>query len=208
VVPQAFALLRDMSALRNVALAMEVRAVPMRDILMRAAEALGAVGMTSSVDTLVSQLSEGERQRVAIARALVGEPSVLVADEPTAHLDSEGREMFIDALIDVQSRGGCAVVATNDHALLSAGARCAWRHVELWDGTLQVIADRRPALLDVADDDEGDEFSGETGEIPVMRPDADVDGDDDEEVGKEWEETVDTNVVVFPVAARAGGMTQ
>ena len=206
VVPQAFALLRDMSALRNVALAMEVRAAPMRDILMRAAEALSSVGMTSSVDTLVSALSEGERQRVAIARALVGEPSVLVADEPTAHLDSEGREMFIDVLIDVQSRGGCAVVATNDHALLSAGARCAWRHVELWDGALQVIADRRPSVLEI-EVDEDDDFGTETGELPVMRPEADADGDDDE-VSKEWEETVDTNVVVFPVAARAGGMTQ
>ena len=202
VVPQAFALLRDMSALRNVALAMEVRAAPMRDILMRAAEALSSVGMTSSVDTLVSALSEGERQRVAIARALVGEPSVLVADEPTAHLDSEGREMFIDVLIDVQSRGGCAVVATNDHALLSAGARCAWRHVELWDGALQVIADRRPSVIELEVDDD---FGTDTGELPVMRPDADG---DDEEVSKEWEESVDTNVVVFPVAARAGGMTQ
>jgi cell division transport system ATP-binding protein len=199
VVPQSFALLRDMSALRNVALAMEVRAAPMRDILMRAAEALGSMGMTSSVDTLVSALSEGERQRVAIARALVGEPSVLVADEPTAHLDSEGREMFIDALIDVQSRGGCAVVATNDHALIAAGARCAWRHVELWDGALQVIADRRPSLVDTAADF-SDDTPEDTGEFPALRPDED-------EARQEWEETIDTNVVAFPVAARAGALT-
>jgi cell division transport system ATP-binding protein len=223
VIPQAFALLRDLSALRNVALAMEVRAAPQRDILMRAAEALSAVNMAGSLETLVSQLSEGERQRVAIARALVGDPSVLVADEPTAHLDSEGREMFIDVLIDVQSRGGAAVVATNDHALLSAGARCSWRHVELRDGRLEVVADRRPSLIDEAVDEAIDEAS-QTGEIELpfaLAPNLDGDGDDDDGDGvgdgpggddegrsEEWEETVDTNVVPFPLVARAGGMSQ
>jgi cell division transport system ATP-binding protein len=212
VIPQVFALLRDQSALRNVALAMEVRAAPQRDMLMRAAEALGAVGLASAMETLVGQLSEGERQRVAIARAMVGEPSVLVADEPTAHLDGEGREMFIDVLIDVQSRGGAAVVATSDHALLAAGARCSWRHVELRDGRIEVIADRRPSLIDTAT---------ESGEIALPYPhdvevedsggvgvDLDLDLDAEDERSREWEETVNTNVVAFPIAARAGGMAQ
>jgi cell division transport system ATP-binding protein len=227
VIPQAFALLRDMSALRNVALAMEVRAAPQRDILMRAAEALSAVGLSDALETLVSQLSEGERQRVAIARALVGEPSVLIADEPTAHLDGEGREMFIDMLIDVQSRGGAAVVATSDHALLAAGARCSWRHLELRDGRIEVIADRRPSLIDTATES-GEialpyphmmdaEDSAEHELEPDMGPDVDVDLDadvdldldaDEDERNREWEETVNTNVVAFPVAARAGGMSQ
>lgn len=219
VIPQAFALLRDLSALRNVAVAMEVRAMPQRDILMRAAEALSAMGLSGALETHVGQLSEGERQRVAIARAVVGEPSVLVADEPTAHLDSEGREMFIDVLIDVQSRGGVAVVATNDHALLAAGARCSWRHVELRDGRIELIADRRPSLIDTATE------SAEVGDDELPYPgalaggedddeldldldgdgDVDLDLDDDDERSREWVEAVDTNVVAFPVAARAAG---
>ncbi len=186
VIPQTFALLSDQSALRNVSLALEVRAEPRRAMLMRAAEALTAVSFSGCADTPVSRLSIGQRQRVAIARALVGDPHVLIADEPTAHLDGPGQEMFIDALIDVQSRGGVAVVATNDHKLLAAGARCSWRHVELADGALRVIADRRPQLIDgVADADSSSELGRR----------------------EEWEESIDTNVVPFPVAARAGGMS-
>jgi hypothetical protein len=119
-------------------------------------------------------------------------------------------------LIDVQSRGGAAVVATNDHALLAAGARCSWRHVELRDGRIELIADRRPSLIDTAtasveiglpyphtltgdDDDELDlDLDADS--------DADVDlGHEDDERSREWAEAVDTNVVVFPVAARAAG---
>jgi cell division transport system ATP-binding protein len=220
VIPQAFALLRDLSALRNVAVAMEVRAAPQRDILMRAAEALSAMGLSGALDTHVGTLSEGERQRVAIARAVVGEPSVLIADEPTAHLDSEGREMFIDVLIDVQSRGGVAVVATNDHALLAAGARCSWRHVELRDGRIELIADRRPSLIDAATEsaelelphlgtvagshDDHDELDLDLDADSDADIDLDLDQDDDEG-SREWAEAMDTNVGVFPVAARAAG---
>ncbi|WP_428263584.1 cell division ATP-binding protein FtsE [Haliangium sp.] len=199
VVPQSFSLLSDLSALRNVALALEVRAEPQRDMLMRAAEALSAVGLAAEADTPVSRMSVGERQRVAIARALVGEPAVLLADEATAHLDGLGREMFIDVLIDVQSRGGAAVVVTTDHMLLSAGARCSWRHLELADGTLRVIADRRPELID------GSAATGadDRDELPATAAPTKVDDDRDDAVG-EWEDGVDTNVVPFPVVARVG----
>ncbi|ACY17964.1 cell division ATP-binding protein FtsE [Haliangium ochraceum] len=201
VVPQSFALLRNLTALRNVALALEVRAEPQRDVLMRAAEALSAVGLADHLDTLVSRLSDGQRQLVAIARALVGEPLLLIADEPTAHLDGIGREMFIDALIDVQSRGGAAVIATNDHALLCAGARCSWRHMALDGGALSMIADRQATLID--------DLVAQSGEFPIpdipsnkTPSDQDLDHSVDE-----WEDSIDTNVVPFPVAASAGGMS-
>lgn len=195
VVPQSFALLSNLSALRNVALALEVRAEARRTMLVRSAEALSAMGMGAEAETTVSDLSIGQRQRVAIARALVGEPSVLVADEPTAHLDGPGREAFFDQLIELQSRGGAAIVATNDYRMLSAGARFGWRHMELQSGTLHLIAERQPQLI------------GGYASYQV-----ELAGDDDEvaEVERidEWEEVSETNVVPFPVARRAGGVAE
>ncbi len=123
VIPQAFSLLSELSALRNVALALEVRAASQRDMLMRASEALTAMGVGAYADTPVSQLSLGQRQQVAIARAIVGDPVILIADEPTAYLDRGGTETFIDQLIDIQSRGGAAVVATRDPSMIAAPPR-------------------------------------------------------------------------------------
>lgn len=204
VVPQGFALLSEMSALRNVALALEVRAVPRREMLVRAAEALSALGMGVHADTPVDELSIGQRQRVAIARALVGDPSVLVADEPTGHLDGPGRDTFIDQLIHVQSQSGAAVVATNDHRLLAAGAHYGWRHVELRGGTLHTVAHREPlpiggyAAYQVEIDGTGED-AGLDGPGPEGWPEGWED---------EWEEVSRTNVVPFPVAARAGSAAE
>lgn len=204
VVPQGFALLSEMSALRNVALALEVRAVPRREMLVRAAESLSALGLGADADTPVGELSIGQRQRVAIARALVGDPSVLVADEPTAHLDGPGRDIFIDQLIHVQSQNGAAIVASNDHRLLAAGARYGWRHVELRAGTLHTVAQREPlpiggyAAYQVEIEDMGEDSA-----LAEPWPDGVPDG-----VEEEWEEVSRTNVVPFPVAARAGSAAE
>ncbi len=65
----------------------------------------------------MSQLSAGERQRVAIARALVGDPRVLLADEPTSHLDAASRTLVIDAITSRVARGMAAVLVTHDPAV-------------------------------------------------------------------------------------------
>lgn len=182
VVPQTLTLLEDRSALDNVALALEVQAEPRQRMRARAAEALGAVGLACEADTPVSELSSGQKQLVALARALVRGPSILVADEPTTHMDTDGRKTLVQLLATGAADGAVAVVATNDHRLLSMGAHHGWRHVELHQGTLWAIANR---------DSE-------------HHAQSDTEGGDYESI----EVTVESNVVPFPLAAQAGGLLE
>ncbi|MFI6481391.1 ABC transporter ATP-binding protein [Nonomuraea sp. NPDC050663] len=85
---QSFHLLARTSALENVALPLVYRGISRNERIKRAKSALEAVGLAHRLDHRPSQMSGGEQQRVAIARALVGEPAVLLADEPTGNLDT------------------------------------------------------------------------------------------------------------------------
>lgn len=99
----------------------------------RATELLDAVGLASRADSLPAQLSGGERQRVGIARALMNEPSLLIADEPTASLDEERGHDVMDVLVDqVRTRGAAAVIVTHAPDQL----RGADRHLVLRAGRL------------------------------------------------------------------------
>lgn len=82
-----------------------------------AVAALDAVGMASFADELPERLSGGQRQRVGVARGLVGEPAVLLADEPTANLDAASAALVAEAIAVVTRRGGAALVATHDPEL-------------------------------------------------------------------------------------------
>jgi putative ABC transport system ATP-binding protein len=83
--------------------------------------ALDSVGMAEHADTLPHRLSGGQRQRVGIARGLVGEPAVLLADEPTANLDASSARLVGQAISSVVDRGGAALVATHDEELARLG---------------------------------------------------------------------------------------
>jgi heme exporter protein A len=76
--------------------------------------ALGRVGLSEAVDRPAQALSTGMRARLKLALALVGDPAVLILDEPTAALDEEGRGLVMDAIRSVTSRGGAVLMATND----------------------------------------------------------------------------------------------
>jgi putative ABC transport system ATP-binding protein len=130
---QSFQLLGRTSALDNVSLPLVYRGVRTAERRDRAAAALEAVGLGHRLGHRPSQLSGGEQQRVAIARALVGEPSLLLADEPTGNLDTaSGAEVL--ALLGglVEDRGVAVVVVTHDREV----AERASRRVDVRDGLL------------------------------------------------------------------------
>ena len=131
---QAFQLLARTSALDNVGMPLVYRGVRRGERRRRAQAALERVGMGHRLGHTPNQLSGGEQQRVAIARALVGEPQVLLADEPTGNLDTRTGEEVMDLLEQLNRERGVAVVlVTHD---LEVAARAA-RQVRVRDGLLE-----------------------------------------------------------------------
>ncbi len=131
---QSFQLLARTTALDNVALPLVYRGVRRQERRRRAQQALAAVGLTSRAGHRPTQLSGGEQQRVAIARALVGEPRLLLADEPTGNLDSRTGSEVMGLFEQLNSeRGVAVVVVTHD----SDVAQRAHRQVHVRDGLLE-----------------------------------------------------------------------
>jgi putative ABC transport system ATP-binding protein len=131
---QAFQLLPRTSALGNVALPLVYRGVSRRERRDRATAALAAVGMSHRTSHRPSQLSGGEQQRVAIARALVGEPGVILADEPTGNLDSRTGADVLALLERLNVEQGVAIVVVTHDAEVAARAR---RTVRVRDGVIE-----------------------------------------------------------------------
>ncbi|QCD57934.1 ABC transporter ATP-binding protein [Streptomyces hawaiiensis] len=129
---QAFHLLPHRSALENVELALVYRAVPRRERSARAAAVLERVGLAHRAAALPTQMSGGERQRVAVARALVGEPSLLLCDEPTGNLDSATSASLLELLDALHRDGMTTVVITHDRQVAEHGQRT----VTIRDGVL------------------------------------------------------------------------
>jgi len=143
---QTFQLLSRATALANVELPLVYRGVARRERRQAAEEALRAVGLSDRMHHRPNELSGGQRQRVAVARALVGEPSLLLADEPTGNLDSNTGEEIFRLLAELHQRGHTIVLVTHEPRL---AARCP-RAVRLMDG--RVVADgpgREVALLGI-----------------------------------------------------------
>ena len=131
---QSFQLLTRTSALDNVGLPLVYRGVRKQDRRERAATALEAVGLGHRLGHRPGQLSGGEQQRVAIARALVGEPSLLLADEPTGNLDTRSGAEVMSILGRLNAERGVAVVVVTHEADVAAQAR---RRVTLRDGLVE-----------------------------------------------------------------------
>ena len=131
---QAFQLLGRTSAVDNVAMPLVYRGVGRAERRARSRAALERVGMGHRLDHRPAQLSGGEQQRVAIARALVGDPQVLLADEPTGNLDTRTGDEVMALLEELNRAQGVAVVlVTHD---LDVAAR-AHRQVRVRDGLLE-----------------------------------------------------------------------
>ena len=138
---QSYNLFPTLTAMENVMLALDVRGRLPADAPEKARGALNAVGLSHRVDTYPAKLSGGEKQRVAIARALAGSPSVILADEPTAALDSENGQAVMQLMSDVSKDNSRAVLAvTHDHRIL----KYADRIIRIEDGIIST--DERPKL--------------------------------------------------------------
>ncbi len=131
---QQFNLLPVLSALENVMLPLVIRGVSGSALRGPAETILGEVGLGDCLHQRPDQLSGGQRQRVAIARALVSAPPVVIADEPTANLDSENAHRIVDLMRTLQaSRGTTFLFATHDQRLLARVSR----RIRLQDGRVQ-----------------------------------------------------------------------
>lgn len=122
---QAFHVLPHLAVAQNVALPLALRHVPRAEALARAEAALAAVGLAGREASLPRELSGGELQRVAIARALVGNPRLVLADEPTGNLDPDNAMQVLDLLrLQVKEGGAAAILVTHSEAAArSAGRR-------------------------------------------------------------------------------------
>lgn len=131
---QSFHLLPRLDALDNVALPLLYRGQS-RSAARQAAQAqLAKVGLSERACSLPADLSGGQRQRVAIARALVGEPALLLADEPTGNLDDQTARDTIDLLLSLnRERGATLILVTHDHGI----ANRMERRVEVCDGRIR-----------------------------------------------------------------------
>jgi putative ABC transport system ATP-binding protein len=129
---QQFFLAEHVTLLDNVADGLLYAGVPLKLRRERAAEALSAVGLPDRLHVLPTQISGGQRQRVAIARALVGQPAIVLADEPTGNLDQAAGQALLALLEELHAAGTTIVVITHNEHI---AARMP-RRVEMLDGRI------------------------------------------------------------------------
>lgn len=129
---QSFNLIGDLNVFENVELPLNYRGMPSAERKERVQKALERMGMSHRVKHYPAQLSGGQQQRVAVARALMGDPAVLLADEPTGNLDSKNGEAVMDLLSELDCSGSTIVMVTHDPRF----ARHARRTVHLFDGRI------------------------------------------------------------------------
>lgn len=130
---QSFHLLPKMTALDNVALPLLYAGVPLKERRARAEKALQAVGLADRIHFLPNQLSGGQCQRVAIARAIVGNPALLLADEPTGALDTKSGNQIMDIFRELSQSGMTILMITHEPGI----AACADKIYHILDGELQ-----------------------------------------------------------------------
>ena len=129
---QAFNLVGDLNVYENVELPLTYRGMSPTERHRRVLESLEKVGMGGRQRHFPAQLSGGQQQRVAVARALAGDPSILLADEPTGNLDSKSGESVMDLLKDLHEGGATICIVTHDPRY----AAYAERKVRLFDGKI------------------------------------------------------------------------
>ena len=127
---QSFNLIGDLTVYENVELPLTYRGMKAADRKQRVTQALEKVEMAHRAKHLPSQLSGGQQQRVAVARAVAGQPSILLADEPTGNLDSKNGEAVMGLLKELHDEGSTICIVTHDPRY----AEHAEREIHLFDG--------------------------------------------------------------------------
>ena len=130
---QSFNLLSRASALKNVMQPLVYRGIPRAERKRLATEALGHVGLGDRLESRPNQMSGGQRQRVAIARALVGNPAILLADEPTGNLDSKTSQEIMALIDQLHAQGQTIIMVTHEPDI---AAHCE-RVIHLTDGKVE-----------------------------------------------------------------------
>ena len=138
---QQFFLAEHSTVLDNVAEGLLYAGIPLKQRRQRALNALELVGLAERPHARPTQLSGGQRQRVAIARALVGQPAIVLADEPTGNLDQATGQSILALIDQLHQAGSTIVVISHDHAV----AEWMPRRIEILDG--HIVADTRPAAV-------------------------------------------------------------
>ena len=135
---QAYNLIPVLTARENIEFVMEVQGVPAAEREQRSTEILKEVGLEGLGDRRPAQMSGGQQQRVAVARAIVSKPALVLADEPTANLDSHTAEQLMELFVELNEHHGTTfVIATHDQRVM----RYAKRVVHMLDG--KVVDDER-----------------------------------------------------------------
>ena len=129
---QSFNLIDSLTVFENVALPLEHRGAKKADIKQKVEQVLAQVDMLHRKDYRPNQLSGGQQQRIAIARALVGNPDLILVDEPTGNLDSKNGDQVMSLLETLNRNGSTIVMVTHD----SRYSRCATRQIKMLDGEI------------------------------------------------------------------------
>jgi putative ABC transport system ATP-binding protein len=133
---QGFNLLQKLTAVENVELPLIYQGLHTKDRYEKSIEALRQVGLENRVNHKPTELSGGQQQRVAIARALVGNPPMILADEPTGNLDSKSGKEIMEMLKQLHKNGNTIILITHDNEI----AMQAERVIRIQDG--EIIEDR------------------------------------------------------------------
>ena len=131
---QAYNLIPVLTTLENVEFVMLLQNVPAAERRRRCVEILGEVGLADHVNRFPTELSGGQQQRVAVARAIVSEPAMVLADEPTANLDSRTAGELLDLMAELNRKRGVTFIFSSHDPLVLSRAR---RVVKLHDGQIQ-----------------------------------------------------------------------
>lgn len=133
IIFQDYKLISTKSVFENIALVLEASGKKRRLIRKKVRSVLRTVGMEERMDSFPPSLSGGEQQRVAVARAVIGDPKIIIADEPTGNLDAESAGIILDLLTAFHTRGTTLLIATHDKDLIR---KTGGRVIHLKEGRL------------------------------------------------------------------------